>query len=139
MHLIIKRIGETTTVTDIEDFVQPALKGGFLKKTGHIESVVIQKHSLRDSGQTEYHAIVRIVPDVVARRAIKLLNRKRCNHKPVNVCEYHFRHRDNDRREKRNTPLPDRRLADRRRKNVEVSDITSARKRPKLEYNLLET
>lgn len=138
MHVIIKRIGDFTTVADIENFIWPALQGGFLKKTGRIEHVIIQKQKQYGSGQVEYHAIVRIEPDAVARRVIKVLNRKRCNRKPVNVCEYHFRHRDNDRRTGRYESSHDRRFADRRRKNLEITDVTSERKRPKIDYSLLQ-
>lgn len=138
MILILKRIPETTRVPDIEEFIQPALQGGFLKKSGRIESLKIQMMRLPGSSHAEYHAIVKIQPAVVGMRVIKLLNRKPCNGKPINVCEFHFRHRDNEKRQSRYQRAPDRRKSDRRRKELETVDITAERKGPKLDYILLE-
>lgn len=41
MIVILKRISATTRVHDIESFIEPVLQGGFLKKTGRIESLKI--------------------------------------------------------------------------------------------------
>lgn len=75
----------------------------------------------------EYHAIVKVEPDSVGKRIIDRLNRKLCDGKPVNVCEYHVRYRTNDRREAMSNIKNDRRVLDRRRKNLEVSDVTQSR------------
>ena len=68
MHVLLKRIRETTTVADVENFLYPALLSGFLRKTGRIESLVIQKIQLSDSSCNEYNVIVRIEPETVAKR-----------------------------------------------------------------------
>lgn len=127
MILIIKKITATTRVSQIEQFLYPVLKGGFLKKKGVIEGLEIKMFKHRDLNVPEYHAIVKVEPDVVAHRIIHRLNRKVCDGKPVNISQYHVRYRTNDRREGLQTILRDRRMFDRRRKNMEITDITKSR------------
>jgi hypothetical protein len=125
MIVILKRLSETTKISDIEHFLESALKGNLFKKAGQIESLTIQEISTPDLNQTEYHAIVNIKPDRVAKRVIKSLNRKLCNGKPINVSEYVLRYKLNDRRS--NSPHHGRdnlRKGERRRSNLQVSDIT---------------
>ncbi len=141
MNVILKRIGETTTVPDIEGFIEPALRGGLLKRPGRIERLRIERLQQPGSSHVEYDAVVRIESDAVAQRVIKTLNRKRCNGKLIDVCEYHLRHREDDRRIGRYRPLKgnrleDRRVGDRRRWNLEITDITEERKKPKIVYRL---
>lgn len=125
MLLILKRINENVRVPDIEVFLQPALMGGLFKKAGQIESIKIQKFHQIDSEKSEYHALVSVAPDSAAKRVIKTLNRKSCNGKPINVSEYFFRHYSNDPRQRDAGPPDDRRKGDRRRKNLEIKDITN--------------
>lgn len=128
MILILKKIAASTLVPDIEDFVGPAIKGGFLRKSGRIESVIIQKLERGGKKDFEYNALVRIEPSSAAKRAIKMLNRKSLNGKHINVAEFHLRLRGNDRRVGRYKKLDDRRRADRRRLNLVVVDVTEQRK-----------
>ncbi|MDD2760254.1 MAG: hypothetical protein PHH11_08155 [Methylomonas sp.] len=137
MILILKKISEKTRVPDIENFIAPVLKGGFLKKTGRIESLRIQTIRQAGDSHVEYQAIVDVTPDPVAKRIIKLLNRKCLNGKHINIAEYHFRHFSNDRRHGRYKPPHDRRIADRRRKQVEIVDITAERKGARIDYSIL--
>ncbi len=137
MILILKRISETTRIPDIEDFLEPVLKGGFLKKTGHIGSLRIQMVRQSDRIHPEYQALVDVEPDTVARRVIKLLNRKRLNGKHINIAEFHIRHFSKDRRKGKYRPLHDRRTADRRRKHLEISDITAERRGARIDYSSL--
>lgn len=136
MMLILKRIRETTRIADIEDFLAPALKGGLLKKSGRIESVAIQMHRKARTAQCEYYAIVNVEPDVVAKRVIKQLNRKLLNGKPINIAELHLRHYSND-RYGRYQSLDDRLKACRRRKDMEIIDITAERSRERIDYDVL--
>ncbi|MGR9000520.1 MAG: hypothetical protein ACU88J_15940 [Gammaproteobacteria bacterium] len=41
MNIILKRIGKDVSVSDIKDFIEPVLKGSFLKKSGMITSLKI--------------------------------------------------------------------------------------------------
>lgn len=136
MMLILKRISETTRVPDIEEFIAPALRGGFLKKAGRMESVVIQMHRQPGTAHREYHAIISVEPDVAAKRVVKLLNRKRLNGKPINIAELHLRHHSNDCHGHYQT-LHDRLAACRRRKDIEIVDITAERKGARIDYSLL--
>lgn len=125
MILIIKKINATTRVAQIEEFLAPALKGGLLKRKGVLERLEIKMFRHPDLASPEYHAIIKIEPDAVARRVIQRLNRKICDGKPVNICEYHVRYRTNDRREVMQSTRNDRRVIDRRRKNIDITDVTS--------------
>jgi len=136
MILILKRIDRETRVADIEDFLAPALKGGFLRKSGRLDSVAIQKHSQAGGVYSEYHAIVRIEPERVAKRVIKRLNRKRLIGKPINIAEFHFRSYTND-REGRYQTLSGQRSACRRRKDMEIVDITAKRQGLRLDLDSL--
>ncbi len=128
MILILKRIAHSTLVADIEHFITPALKGGLFARIGRLESVTIQRVKEAKNQKAEFYALVSVKPDVVGKRVIKLLNRKALNGKPINIDEYRFRHRDNDRRISRYRKLEDRRRQERRRFGLEIHDITEQRK-----------
>lgn len=136
MILILKKISPSTRVVDIEEFIEPTLRGGFFRRSGRIISINIQMARLIDSHAEEYQALVNIEPEAVAKRAIRILNRKRCNGKPINVGEYHRRLYHNDRRSSHYQNLEDRRQKDRRRR-MELSDITHERKGNAISYQLL--
>ncbi len=125
MIVILKRISAVTSVPDIESFIEPVIKGGLFKKAGEIKSLKIQMLQQPGAGRDEYHAIVRIEPDVVAERVIRTLNRKPCAGKPINVSEFHTRLYANDRRESQDSCFQDARKADRRRKNLLIKDLAS--------------
>lgn len=128
MILILKRISHSTLVPDIEVFILPALKGGLFTKSGRLEKISIQMLRAANSDAAEFNALVRVVPDAVAKRVIKQLNRKPLNGKPINIAEYYLRLRDNDRRGSSQKPPTDRRRQDRRRADLQLTDITAQRK-----------
>lgn len=134
MIVILKKISPTTLVSDIENFIKPALIGGLLKKTGRIERITIQMLTQVETNLVEYNALVRIEPDIVGARVVKLLNRKALNGKHINVTEYDFRHRDNDRRLSHSLTSHDRRASDRRRRNLTIKDITADRIKAKIDH-----
>lgn len=123
MILILKRISEDTIVADIEAFFDPALKGGWLSRSGRIHQIRIQKLSQSGIDKVEYNALVDVRPDSVAKRAVKQLNRK-----PVNVGFFAERNLGNDRRVSRYSKSDDRRKADRRRQQLQIIDITAQRR-----------
>jgi RNA recognition motif-containing protein len=125
MLVILKRISAVTSVPDIESFIEPVIKGGLFKKAGKIKSLKIQMIQEPGAGRDEYHAIVRIEPDVAAQRVIRALNRKPCAGKPINVREFHSRLYANDRRESQDTRFQDARKADRRRKNLVIKYLAT--------------
>lgn len=132
MNLILKRVNENIDVSDIKLFLQPALKGGVFKKTGKIDSIKIQMLQEIGSEKTEYHSLVVVYPDEVALRVIKILNRKPCNGKPINISEYVIRQAINDRRQDQGQIALNRRKADRRRNNVQIHDVTEMSERYKV-------
>lgn len=126
MHLILVRIPAKTTRQDIEHFFEPVLKRKFFFKKGSLDRIEI--FCLRDPNthSSEYHALVTITYDSLARRAIIKLNRKAINGKHIAVREYHSRSWHNDPRQK-NKPLgpntPNRRLMDRRRNLQKIESL----------------
>lgn len=136
MILILKRISPSTLVPDIECFITPALKGGLFAKSGKLENITVQIVKETETHKSECNALVSIEPAIAGKRVIKLLNRKALNGKPINISEYHFRHRDNDRRTGRYQLANDRRRQDRRRMGLTISDITAQRKSASLNQSV---
>ena len=118
MILFIRKIPNDTRYSDIVSFVEPALKGGILRRSGHIVHIEIigyRDHRLHTS---EFHALVEIEPDSVGLRAVGLLKGRRLHHHLVVIRQYFERNWHNDRRQDFETPPPggvERRMADRRR------------------------
>lgn len=120
MIIILKNIPGTTKAYEIEKFIQPGLKGGLFRRTGHIESIFIQ--ALKDTrfNSVEYHGLIRVIPDPVAKRVIKALNGKQLRGKRIAVNEYHIRIWRNDRRSNSQiNKFNERREGDRRRYYLE--------------------
>ncbi|MFK5948500.1 MAG: RNA-binding protein [Methylococcales bacterium] len=123
MILILRRIAKNASDQEIIDFLEPALKGNFLKKTGQIES--INRLVLKDNRRKtiEYHALVAIDSDATAKRAIKKLHRKPFKNRVIIVREYFYRSWHNDPRvnmHQWNEELVDKRKGNRRRRRLEV-------------------
>lgn len=133
MFIILKNITASTLVPDIQNFINPALQG-FLKKSGTIEDIKIQMLQSIDSNHVEYNALVRIEPDVVAKRVIKTLNREKCNHRVINLSEFKIRLYQNDLRKNRYQKLNSKRKTDRRRR-LKITDITTERSTLKLDFS----
>lgn len=127
MLVLLKRISPEALVGDIEQFIAPALIGGFLKKSGWIEKITIQMYKQNDKKKTEYYALVDIQPAAVGKRVVKNLDRKPLKGKYINVAPYQLRLMRNDRRMKMRNTTQERRGADRRRENMEIIDITNSR------------
>lgn len=129
MILILKRMSPSTLIPDIERFVAPALNGGLFAKPGKVENITIQKLKENQTALTEFNALIRVQPIAAGKRIIKRLNRKSLNGKPINISEFHFRLRANDRRIKNSQDSDDRRRRDRRRIGLDIADITEQRKK----------
>jgi len=124
MILILKRINEDSKVFDIEAFLEPALQGGLLRATGYINNLQILKLQSSGSKKAECYALVKVEPDRVAKRVIKQLNRKSCCGKPINVVRFFERDFNNDPRRSRYQIAHNRRMADRRRTDLKLLDVT---------------
>jgi class 3 adenylate cyclase len=87
-QVILKYIPQNTTHRQILQFVKPALDGGLFSKSGTIErvSVLVHKHQLSDA--MDFHIILAIQPDEVAKRVIDKLHRKQLNGRYIAVAEY---------------------------------------------------
>ncbi len=130
MIIILRRIPENTENHEIIDFLAPVLKGGFLKRPGHIEhiKILILKDTLKNT--IEYHGLVTIDSDAAANRVIKRLNRKPLKNKNIIVREYFHRSWHNDARvntHEWNEELEDKRKNNRRRARLEVVSEESMR------------
>lgn len=123
MIIILRRIPQNTKESEIIEFISPVLKGGLLKKTGHIENVKILVLKDNQRGTIEYHGLVTIDPDSAANRVIKKLNRKLFKNRIIMVREYFYRSWHNDPRvnmHQWNEELDDKRKKNRRRARLEV-------------------
>lgn len=127
MIIILKNIPANTRKKEIEDFIRPIIKGGFFSRSGRIESIRIKGQRDTRFNTLEFHALVRVVPDVVAMKVVKKLNRKLFKGKHTAVNEFQYRNWRNDRRTDTRQPASDRRLADRRRAHLEVIEDVSER------------
>ena len=130
MIIILRRISENTEKHEIIDFLTPAVKGGLLKRSGHIENIkiLILKDTVKNT--IEYHGLVTIDSDSAANRAIKKLNRKFFKNRNIIVREYFHRSWHNDPRVNRhewNEELDDKRKGNRRRARLEVISEESIR------------
>lgn len=121
MMIILKNIPANTGNQKIEDFIRPAVDGGFLTKSGHIESIsILEKNNGTD--KIEYHGLVKISPDSAVNRIINKLNGKRISGRRVIVSEYQHRSWQNDPRISQGqiNYFSDKRQVDRRQHYVEV-------------------
>ena len=122
MIIFLRRIPANIKKQDIIDFINPLLKGRILQKKGHIENIKILVFRDDEKHTIEYHGLVSIDSDAVARRIIKKLNRKAIKGKHITVREYHHRLWQNDPRNsinKTNEKVVNSRRGNRRRSRLE--------------------
>lgn len=98
MVIILKKIAKTTRKHQLKAFVEPALKGNLLASNGYIESISICILKDTQLNVLEYYGLVGIIPDIVAKRAIKKLNGKQLNGQKVDISAFFVRDRRNDQR-----------------------------------------
>lgn len=122
MNIILKNIPPNTKPKHIQGFIEPAIKGGLLRKGGRIESISILVQKGNRKHDLKYYGLVTIMPDAIAEQAIRKLNRKKINGKNINVFEYQIRRWHNDRRDRNHDKLSNNRFGDRRRHRLEEVD-----------------
>ncbi len=130
MILFIRKIPANTQIKELIEFVSPAIKGGFFRRSGvigKVEILALQDLRLRT---LEFHGLVTVEPDQVAIRAIKKLKGCRFKGKHVIVRQYWQRDWHNDPRRSyastANVKIMERRVHDRRRgKELEVMEDMS--------------
>lgn len=124
MLILLSKIPKNTTRSDIINFLNPVLKGGFFARKGMIKSLEVMIYKDSNADISPYHGLVRIEPDSVAKRAISKLNRKPLKGKHITVREYHYRSWRNDPRITNKMLYTkfheDRRLVERRLNKLEV-------------------
>jgi hypothetical protein len=117
MILILKNIAAKINKKQIKEFLEPTVKGSLFHKTGQIQSIRVLLLKNVKTHITHSHGLVEIIPDTVAERVIKKLNRKIMQGKLVRIAEYRTRSPRNDLRYRKNsidnTPK-DRRTIERR-------------------------
>jgi hypothetical protein len=77
---------------EIESFIRAAIEGGYM------DSLSIMEQRNSKTHDTKYHALVRIVPDSVAKQAVENLNGKQIKGTNIAVHEYRTRLWNNDKR-----------------------------------------
>ena len=97
MKVILKYVPQNTTSKQIFHFLKPTLNGGLFSKFGKIKSISVLAHKHRLSQAVDFHVIVDIQPDEVAKRVVHKLHKKQLNGRHIDVMEYversihHFR------------------------------------------------
>jgi hypothetical protein len=122
MIIILKNIPAKTTKQDIKKFITPTVNGSWLSRRGEVQNISMLSQKNIRTHDIQYHSLCEILPDSVAERVIKKLNRTFIVGKCIAVCEYKVRNWHNDPRLNKNTNkrLKNRRIADRRDKYEEV-------------------
>lgn len=126
MIVFLRNIPGDTLRSEIVDFIQPALKGGFFKASGEIKKIELLALRDKDINLVEYHALVHIEPDAAALRVIKKLHGQRFRDKRITVREYYVRSWKNDRRSAPHqgvSYLKEKRKNSDRRRNLEVEEM----------------
>ena len=88
MKIILKYVPKNTTYQQIFHFLKPTLAGGLFIKLGEIKGVLVFVHKHRFSQAVDFHVILDIQPDEVAKRVVKKLHRKKLNGQYIDVMEY---------------------------------------------------
>ncbi len=132
MVIFIRKIPANTKLSELINFVEPAVKGGIFRRSGIIRDAKIL--ALRDTRlrTVEFHGLITVEPEKIALRVVKNLKGKRFKGKFIIVREYVQRDWHNDPRQNCDAVLTaamiDRRKADRRRgKDLEIIEDISAR------------
>jgi len=123
MILFLKCISGQTRYRDIVAFIEPAMKVSLFGKKGTIEQIKILHLKDSRTNISEFHGLVTIEPEVVAKRVLKRLNRKKFLDKHIVVREYSQRDWHNDPRlndDSLKSTKHEKRITDRRRRNIEV-------------------
>lgn len=123
MVVIFRKVPEKTTKSDLMGFIEPVVKNRWFRKKAVIVDIKVVNLKERGFNHSEFHGLVIIEPDATAEKVIRHLNRKKFLGKHIYVREYHRRLWHNDAREKhhsQNLNIPCRRVADRRRKHLDV-------------------
>ncbi|MBS4050230.1 RNA recognition motif domain-containing protein [Methylomonas rivi] len=130
MIIFLRRIPATTKLSDLLEFVRPAITGGLFRKSGRVVGIKILELQDKRFKALEFHGLITVEPDAVAARAIDRLKGQRFKGKLVVVRQYNQRDWHNDPRQNHKITvtqhLSDRRKGCRRRgKELElVRDIS---------------
>lgn len=125
MIIILKRVSAKTKKHDVVDFLYPEVKGSWFSKRGKIQSILVLTQRDTQTRAVHHHILADIVPDAVAERVIKKLNRKMMIGTYIAVCEYKVRNWHNDPRcnhdyAKAFKRVNDKRVAERRGQYEEI-------------------
>jgi hypothetical protein len=88
MKVILKYVPKNTTYKQIFHFLKPTLNGGLFSKFGKIKCVSVLAHKHRLSQTVDFHVILDIQPDEVAKRVVNKLHRNQLNGRHIDVIEY---------------------------------------------------
>jgi RNA recognition motif-containing protein len=119
MILFVRNIPENAKTKDLKEFVEPALapRFFFLPKRGRVLKAEIMALQNIHNKLIEHHGLVFLDSKPALHFALNNLRGKRFKNRPLQIREYKFRSKKNDRRRFANTNgmFEDQRLHDRRR------------------------
>ena len=121
MIVLIKNIPENSYHNDINNLIDPALKGGIFSKRGQVNNIEIIALQEENTKSLEFQALATIEPDDAASRVIRKIHGQFIMGKRIVVREYFVRSWRNDKRigekppslsikERRTTPCRRRKL-----------------------------
>ncbi len=127
MIIFFRLIPADTQQHEIAHFLEPVLQGKIFQRDGYIEhiKIMVSKHPQKE--KPNYHCLVSINPDTVAKRVIIKLNRKVFKGRYIAIREYKHRLWQNDPRinmHEWNEELTNKRKVERRQsKLIEASSV----------------
>lgn len=131
MIIFFSHVPENTRHKDLVELIKPAMKSFLFGEKGTIKKLKIVQLKDPRNKISEYHALVSIEPETVAKRVIKRLNRKKLLGRVIEVRRYYRRNKLNDRRFnfepdvqiREDISERPRRRGDRRRKNLKAVEV----------------
>jgi len=126
MVVFFRNIPDHTTHNHLIEFIEPVIKVPWFRAKGTIGRIKLIELQDANAKTSEFHGLVTIEPDKVARKVIKKLNRKRFLGKHILVREYQSRCWHNDLRINHNPKklkFDCRRGSDRRRGGLNVVEV----------------
>jgi hypothetical protein len=122
MIIILTNISDTTDKQDIEGFIRPFVNNGRIENIAIMAQKDIKTHDL------QYHTLVTIMPDSVAKEAVKKIKwtEIKLKGRDVAIREYQSRSCQNDPRSRKEQAgrLNDQRQSDRRRQYSGIFPIS---------------
>lgn len=123
MMIIIKNIPSHVQIHELENVINPLIKGQYWQKSGILKSLKMIEVSDAQKTFAEYHYIGVVTPEKVGKRVIKNLNGKNAFGVSLVAQKYIVRNWREDPRLNNENPNEERRIIDRRRPGLTLKRV----------------